>query len=78
MKELLNFILQKITGKDDFEITESEEEGKITLEVQILPEDMGLVIGKGGNTIKAIQTLLRVKGRIENKFVDLNVREKEL
>lgn len=76
MKELLSFILEEITGGNNFSIEESEvEAGKIVLEVKADPAVMGLIIGKGGNTIKAITTVLRVKGRIEQKFVNINVSE---
>ncbi len=76
MKELLRFIIEGITGYNDFEITSEEEGDKINLNVEIDQEYMGLVIGKGGKTIKAIQDILRVKGRLEDKMVFINVREK--
>ena len=75
MKDLLTFILEGILGKREFEITETEEEGsdRVILSIQAQPEDLGLIIGKGGNTIKAIQTILRVRGRVEDKLVDVTV-----
>jgi len=76
MTDLLKFILEEITGSKDFDISETEEEGRVIIEVKADPANMGLIIGKGGNTIKAIQTLLRVRGRVENKMVSLSVSEK--
>lgn len=73
MKDLLKFILDNITKPDQFSIEESEENGKVTLLVNAAPQYLGLIIGKGGNTVKAIQTILRVRGRIENKFVQISV-----
>ena len=75
MEKLLTFILNGLTGKDKFEIKETPEEGHDIISVKIPTSDMGLVIGKGGNTIKAIQTLLRVKARLENRFINLNIEE---
>jgi len=76
MKELLKFLLKEITGKENFLIEEAEEQGGITLSVKAEPSDMGLIIGKGGKTIKAIQDILRVKGNLEKKSVYVTVSEK--
>lgn len=76
MKELLVFLLKEITGKD-FLVEQSEESGRTSLQVKADPEDMGMIIGKEGRTIKAIQDILRVKGSLEGKSVFVNVSEKE-
>lgn len=75
MKDLLTYILKNITDKE-FEIEEKEEDGKVAFEVSADPEDIGLIIGKGGQTIKAIQLVLKVKAKLENKFVVVNVNPK--
>jgi uncharacterized protein len=77
MKDLLTYILSGILGETDFVINETETEGQVELEIKAKKESMGLIIGKGGNTIKAIQTLLRVRGRIDNKLVHVSVSESE-
>ncbi len=76
MLDLLKYLISEITGKSDFKIEEAEDaEGRIQLTVLAKPEDIGLIIGKGGNTIKSIQNILRIKGTIENKYVHLTVSE---
>lgn len=47
----------------------------ITLDVH--PEDMGKIIGRQGNTAKAIRTLLRVVGMKNNARVNLKINEPE-
>ena len=47
----------------------------ITLDVD--PSDMGKIIGKSGNTAKAIRTLLRVVGMKNNSRVNLKINEPE-
>jgi len=47
----------------------------ITLDVD--PADMGKIIGKSGNTAKAIRTLLRVVGMKNNSRVNLKINEPE-
>ena len=76
MKDLLTFLIQGITGNKDFTVEELEESGQVSLRVILPNSDIGLVIGKGGLTIKAIQTLVRVRGRLEDKAVQVFVEEK--
>ena len=75
MKELLDYILKGVTGNDNFNIESKEEGETTTFTVSVDSEQMGLVIGKGGNTIKAIQTLARIRGGLEGKSVFVNVVE---
>lgn len=75
MKELTEFILKNITQAADFNVSELEDSGHIQVEIKAQPEVMGLIIGKGGATIKAIQTLLRIRGRLQNKLVNLSITE---
>ncbi|MBU0569189.1 KH domain-containing protein [Patescibacteria group bacterium] len=75
MKELLTYILEKLTGKKDIKIEEKKEGDNVYLEIFSDPENIGLIIGKNGNTIKAIQDVLRVRARLENVMVFVNVSE---
>lgn len=47
----------------------------ITLDVD--PKDMGMVIGREGQTAKALRTLLRVIGARNNARVNLKINEPE-
>lgn len=73
MRDLLEFILEGIVDKEKFSIEESEEDGKVTLKVIADSDITGLIIGKEGKTVKAIQNLLRVRARLENKSIFLNI-----
>ena len=77
MKDLLTFLVKNIVKHPDkVSITESAgQEGEINLELRVSPEDMGLVIGKGGKVIKSIRNLLRTKAILENKRVNLLLDE---
>lgn len=76
MKDLLTYLIKEITGDDDFAIEEHEENNHLTLNILAKPDNIGLIIGKNGSTIKAIQVVSRVKGTLENKSVFVNVVEK--
>ncbi len=78
MKKLLEFILKGLLNEAEFSIEEEEgkEEGKINLKVKLPKDLMGIVIGKNGQTIRAIQNILKIKGRLEGKKVFVQVEEK--
>lgn len=76
MEDLLKYIITGITGHDTFKVeSEEDSDGRVQLTVIANKEDMGLIIGKGGNTIKSIQNILRIRGTIDKKYVHLTVRE---
>ncbi len=75
MKSLLEYILKNIT-ESKFSITETSEGDQVTLTVEAPQDEIGLIIGKHGQTIKALQDLLKVKAKLENKFVSVSVSEK--
>jgi predicted RNA-binding protein YlqC (UPF0109 family) len=77
MRDLLDFLIKGITGNKDFEIEESQDADRSNFEIKIDPSFFGLIIGKGGRTIRAIRNLLKVRATIEKKGVNVSVAEKE-
>lgn len=73
MKELLSFIVKKIVvNPDDVSVTENHGQlGEVILELKVNPEDMGLIIGKGGKIIKSVRNIIRTKAIIDRKKVNL-------
>lgn len=76
MKDLLTFLVKKITNSSDFSVDESEESGRIILKVTSDPSIIGLIIGKSGRTIKNIRKILSVRAVLEGKAVAISVIEK--
>lgn len=76
MKELLDYIVGKITGGKDYEIVENQEDNRSNFEIKADPSVFGLIIGKSGRTIKAIRNLLKVRAIIEKRGVNVSVSEK--
>lgn len=58
-------------------ITRTVDEMGVLLTLDVHPEDMGKIIGRSGNTAKAIRTLLRVVGMKHNARVNLKINEPE-
>ena len=51
---------------DDVVIERKVDELGVLLELRVHPDDVGKVIGKEGQTIKSLRTLLRVVGAKDN------------
>ena len=77
MNDLLEFLISGIIGKKNFAIEEKQETDRSDFEVKVDPSFFGLIIGKGGKTIRAIRNLLKVRATIEKKGVNISVVEKE-
>ena len=62
MKELIEYIAKAIVDNpDEVKITEvPDEDGGIVFKLEVALEDKGKVIGKQGQTARAIRTLLRI------------------
>ena len=62
MKELIEYIAKSIVDNpDEVKITEvPDETGGIVFKLEVALEDKGKVIGKQGQTARAIRTLLRI------------------
>lgn len=58
-------------------INRTVDEMGVLLTLDVHPEDMGKIIGRSGNTAKAIRTLLRVVGMKHNARVNLKINEPE-
>lgn len=76
MKELLEYIVKNLVSKpESIKIDEQKSNGDVTLNLTVDPSDMGLIIGKGGQTIRAIRKLLTVRAIAENVRVNLQLSE---
>ena len=72
---LVTFLVKNITGSDDFEVEEKVDGGLITYVIKEKPDYIGMIIGKGGKTIKTIRNLVKVRATLEKKSVNLIVEE---
>ena len=75
-QEFLEFVIKGLVeNPNDVKITRSVDEMGVLLMLDLSPDDMGKVIGRSGNTAKAIRTLLRVVGMKHNARVNLKINE---
>ena len=74
----LDFVVKALVDNADaVKIGRTVDEMGVLLTLTVDPADMGKVIGRQGNTAKAIRTLLRVVGMKNNARVNLKINEPE-
>ena len=66
-----------VDNPKDVKINRTVDEMGVLLTLTVNPADMGKIIGRAGNTAKAIRTLLRVVGMKNNARVNLKINEPE-
>ena len=77
-QEVLEFIVKSIVDHPDEVKTERVvDEMGVLITLHVHPEDMGAVVGRQGNTAKAIRTILRIVGARHNARVNLKIAEPE-
>jgi len=75
-KEFLEFIVKAIVGNpDDVKVDRKVDEMGVLLTLDLNPEDMGYVIGKQGQTAKAVRTLLKIIGAKNQARVNLKIND---
>lgn len=76
MKELIEYIAtQLVEDQSQVSVKESEDGGRIRIELKVAKDDMGRVIGKGGRVANSIRVLLRVAAARESKRATLDIVE---
>ncbi len=77
-QEFLELMVKAIVAHpEDVKVERKVDEMGVLLTLDINPEDMGYVIGKQGQTAKAIRTLLKIVGAKNNARVNLKINEPE-
>ena len=66
-----------VDNPNDVKIDRSVDEMGVLISLTVNPADMGKIIGRMGNTAKAIRTLLRIIGMKNNARVNLKINEPE-
>lgn len=77
MKELIEFLVTSIVDHPDkFSLKEeATESGYTNYLIKVAPEDMGKVIGKRGQIIQALRTIVRAKAFKSGQKVILTLEE---
>jgi len=77
-QQFLDFVVKALVDKPEaVKIDRKVDEMGVLMTLEVDPADMGKIIGRQGNTAKAIRTLLRVVGMKMNARVNLKINEPE-
>lgn len=75
-KDFVEYIVKQIVSlPDEVEVTRSVDEMGVLLTLKVSKDDMGRIIGKNGQTAKAIRVLIRIIGSKNNARVNLKIVE---
>lgn len=77
-QEFLEYLIKSLVDNPDkVEVDRKVDEMGVLLTLKVAPEDMGKIIGRSGNTAKAVRSLLRIVGIKNNARVNLKIEEPE-
>lgn len=75
-QEFLDYLIKALVDHpEDVKVNRQVDEMGVLMTLDVNQEDMGKIIGRQGNTAKAIRTLLRVVGMKNNARVNLKINE---
>ncbi len=75
MKELVEVIAKALVDNPDkVNVTETEKEDALLVELSVDPADMGKVIGRSGRIAKAIRTVVKAASSRDDKKVIVDIR----
>ena len=77
-QEFLEYVVKSIVNKsDDVKVERTVDERGVLLTLHVNPEDMGYVIGRDGQTARALRILLKIVGAKANARVNMKIYEPE-
>lgn len=75
-QQFLEYVIKALVDNpDQVKTTRTVDEMGVLLTLEVGAADMGKIIGRQGNTAKAVRTLLRVVGMKNNSRVNLKINE---
>ncbi|MCF7795979.1 KH domain-containing protein [Patescibacteria group bacterium] len=76
--EFVDYIVKTLVSHpEDVKLDRTVDEMGVLITLDLNPEDMGQIIGRKGQTARAIRTLLKIVGAKNNARVNLKIVEPE-
>jgi len=77
-QQFLEYVVKALVDNpDDVKINRTVDEMGVLLTLSVNKDDMGKIIGRSGQTAKAIRTVLRIVGMKNDARVNLKIEEPE-
>lgn len=75
-RDFVEYVVKQLVSEpDSVKVTRTVDEMGVLITLEVSPADMGKIIGKSGQTAKALRVLLRVIGSKNNARVNLKIVE---
>lgn len=77
-QEFLEYVVKSVVNQSgDVKVERTVDERGVLLTLHVNPEDMGYVIGRDGQTARALRILLKIVGAKGNARVNMKIYEPE-
>ncbi len=77
-QDFLEYLIKALVDHpEDVKVERRVDEMGVLLSLKLNPEDMGQIIGRAGNTARAIRSLVRIVGLKNHARVNLKIEEPE-
>lgn len=77
-QEFLEYLVKSLVDHpEDVKTVRKVDEMGVLITLSVNPEDMGQIIGRGGDTARSIRSLLRIVGSKNDSRVNLKIEEPE-
>ena len=74
MKEMIEYIARSLASNPDaVQVTETVEDGRVILRLEVAAEDKGKVFGRQGRVAQAMRVMLRVAAVKDGSHVVLEI-----
>jgi len=74
IKDMVEYVVKSLADHPEaVQVTESEGETVVMVELTVAPDDIGRIIGREGRTINAIRSLARILGAKQEKKVSVEL-----
>lgn len=77
MRELVDFLVSSIIGKESYEILMLEDTDEVEIKVLVAKDKVAKLIGKNGRIAKSIRTIVKAASQNNEKKYDIFIEEKE-
>ena len=76
LEDLVRFLTKSFVDEpDQVEVSGTEEDSRVSLEIKVAQGDIGKVIGRQGRTIRAIRTVAKAASVKVGKRVNVEVQD---
>jgi hypothetical protein len=73
---LIEYVATSLVGdRKAVKVTEADKEGYVVMELTVSPDDLGKVIGKNGQTARALRTLVNAAASKAGEKIIFEIRE---